>query len=616
MRLGVALVAVVSLAGCDCGEDTTVPFHRGGEPARPTPQTAQALVPLEAAQHPDGTREASSAEGSVRVDDGVIRASARFDFDRDGDRDALLVVLGAAGAAVRVLFVEQGREGAGAPVAIASRTTLSVEGGPACVPDAASMAALSDSVVLVSVDARCEDPERPRMTSRWVLAGDQRPRALEIFDFVGRGEGEGLTLTAADRDDDGHDDLEIAVRIVGGGEPTEATLTWMSRAAGLAREGDAPEPTLAALATQAREALRRTPDRALATAERAIALREALCREGTLPRLWVGGARGVPCAASPSMGRAYAVRAAALARRMPAGQPLDRVPVEAALDAFVALDHLGVSIRDADRVLVRDAWLRLATVRAADLVVHRGPALVPAGSRRAPRLSTLAFVAEDRVLVRGDEPRFVTLGEGEPTVEPAPAELGDARILDADRALELVAIERRCEGTVLVLAPAGGLVDPGTGARREVLAAPRAAPAGARCPAMPEGLATDDDGFAALGWAPQGVVLARGARVVVVPLDATGAAMGAPSALLDEVPAPAPLPAGAATVDADAFALAMPFGVVVVDRAARAVRLYRGEDAAPEGLPIDVALAPSGARAAWICGGRLCWAELPRGGGA
>ncbi|MBN8612231.1 MAG: hypothetical protein J0L92_16670, partial [Deltaproteobacteria bacterium] len=41
------------------------------------------------------------------------------------------------------------------------------------------------------------------------------------------------------------------------------------------------------------------------------------------------------------------------------------------------------------------------------------------------------------------------------------------------------------------------------------------------------------------------------------------------------------------------------------------VRVFRDESfAVPQGQPIDVALAPSLARAAWLCGGAVCWADL------
>jgi hypothetical protein len=78
-----------------------------------------------------------------------------------------------------------------------------------------------------------------------------------------------------------------------------------------------------------------------------------------------------------------------------------------------------------------------------------------------------------------------------------------------------------------------------------------------------------------------------------------------------QTPAPAPLPRGASVADARGFALALPIGIVVVDRQERSVRVFRDDNfAVPQGQPIDVALTPSLTRAAWLCGGTVCWADL------
>lgn len=614
--LALGLCAGAIGQGCSCGGDTTVPFHAGGEPSLRPVDPAASLAPLEAAAHPDGTRQIDVETSPVRIEQGSIRASALFDFDRDGDRDAVIVVLDAPGAAARVLYAERRGSELAPLVSLASRETLAMSGGGrevACAPASASVTPLSASLAIATIESRCEDESAPRLASTWVLSADERPRALELFELAGRAEGEGLSFAADDRDQDGHDDLEVEVRIATPSIAVTSTLTWMSRAAGLAREGDQPEPTLATLATQSRELVRRNPDEAIVAAERAIALRDAVCREAERPRLFLGGARGVPCGTSASIGRAYAMRAAALARRLGAGAPGEPAAISAALEAYVRLDHHGVSIREGDRALVRESWLRVASVPPARLVVHRAGEASPLGVRRAPRLSSLAFLDEARLLVRGPDARVLRI-EGDALVPEAVEDLaagGESRVLDPDGALELVGIERSCEGTVVVIAPASGIVDAVTGNRREILVAPRPAPAVATCPTMPEGHRADDDGFVALGWAPSGLVLARGAEVTMVPLDASGAPIGPPTVLDAQTPAPAPLPRGAAVPDARGFALALPFGIVVVDRGERRIEVFHDEDfAVPQGLSVDVALSPSLARAAWLCGGAICWADL------
>ncbi|MBN8612255.1 MAG: hypothetical protein J0L92_16795, partial [Deltaproteobacteria bacterium] len=535
MRSGLrsaTFLALATLAGCTCGSDAAVPFHRGGEPALRPVDPAASLAPLEAATYPDGTRVASFDETPVRIDDGAFRASGLFDFDRDGDRDAVLVILGAAGAAARVVYVERRGDTLAPMVALASRADFALEGGGArvaCTPSSASVTPLSSSLVLVGIESQCEDESAPRLTTSWVLTADERPRALEVFELAGRAEGEGLSFAAHDRDHDDHDDLEVEVRIATPSTPVTTTLTWMSRAAGLAREGDQPEPTLATLATQARDHVRRNPDEAIIAADRAIALRDALCRDAERARFYLSGARGMPCGTSAAIGRAYAIRAAALARRMREGAPPSEGNALAeALAAYVQLDHHGVSIREGDRALVREAWARVASVAPAQLVVHHGPEAEPVAAR-GPRLSTLAFLDEDRLLVRGPSPRVFRIQGDGLVADGSEGGDGEARLLDPDRARELVAIERSCEGTVIVLAPASGIVDAVTGDRREILIAPRPAPAAAQCPTMPEGHRADADGFVALGWAPSGIVLARGTALTFVPLDASAAPAGAPT---------------------------------------------------------------------------------------
>ncbi len=599
-------------SGCSSGRDRRVPF-RGAEQAgaSATPPVRE-LAPIEVLSHPDGTHAVDLDGSVVRIDEGSIRASAVFDFDRDGDRDVLLVVLDAPRAAARVFYGERRGAELAPLVSLASLASIAPEPGDAgCRATSAAIVPLSEALVLASVEASCEDATRPRLSSAWVLSADERPRALEILRFAGQTEGEGLSFAARDRDQDGHDDLEVEVRVRVGEASVTTTLVWMNRPAGLAREGTAPDPTFTALAEQALSRARSSPEEAIAATAQGIALREAICRDAERPRLWIGGARGVPCDASAAVGRLYALRAGALAGGLRALDDVEAVAT--ALDAFIDLDHEGVALRAGDRGFVREAWMRLASIPPPLLEVHRHPAdqLVPQGA--SPRLSSLAFVGEDELVVRGAEPRALRV-EGDalvPSSAPLDPTLAELAIVDTARALRLEAIERSCDGIVLVVGASGEPAEVAGGGRREYLVAPRTPPFAASCPNMPPGLRADDGGFVALGWSPSGVVLAHGARVVLVPIGAGGEPLGAPTPLEEGTPLPAPLPEGAAVRDAHAYALAFPFGIVVVDRAARAVRVFRDADfSVPAGRPIDVALAPSGSRAAWICGDAICWADL------
>lgn len=338
------------------------------------------------------------------------------------------------------------------------------------------------------------------------------------------------------------------------------------------------------------------------SAEQTIALREALCRETERPRFFLGDTPGVPCGISAVVGRAYAIRATALVRMLPSNPWQDLAAVDRALQTTIALDHEGVAVRESDRALLREAWMRHASIDPQHFLVTTGPAGAPPEGR-APRLSGLAFLDEDRVLVRGSERIWnLTSGELTPT-----SELADLSLRDRGGTHTLVGVERRCEGHVLVIETA-------VGTRTEVPVDARPGSLTGGCPtSLSEGARRDDGGYRALGWTPQGIVLVRGRELTLVPLDANANALGAPQVLAEGAPVPAPLPVGAAVADGHAYALALPFGILVVDRAAHTTALYRDDNfALPAGEPIDAALSPSGHRAAWFAGGSLRWANLER----
>src|SRR5690606_6124209 len=127
----------------------------------------------------------------------------------------------------------------------------------------------------------------------------------------------------------------------------------------------------------------------------------------------------------------------------------------------------------------------------------------------------------------------------------------------------LVAIERRCAGTVLVIGPVDPLGEL-SGARRTALVAPRVPPPGAPCPDLTPALRADEDGWRALGWAPQGVLVARGTELRIVPIDLEGRAAGDPVVIEPGAPIPAPIAPGHATGDGRGYAYASSAGLVIV----------------------------------------------------
>jgi hypothetical protein len=603
--VGFSIASSLAL-GCTCGEDAVVPNHT--QTGAPTPPTVLEFAPMEVTLQPAGTTSVTVDEVPITVATGAIAVSGAFDFDRDGDRDVLFVVL--EGARVQLLYAERNGSAFVAPSTVAERTESRVVIGNAsvvCTPSAAGIQALSMGVAVVTVDATCatQDASRARFVTAWVTPTDTRPRALESFSYLGAASGDGMSFATHDRDQDDHDDLEVTVRAFSGADTVSSTLVWMNRAAGFARQSEQPESSITSLANQAREHIARDPAAALRSAEQTIALRDALCREAERPRFYLGEMAGVPCGTSSAAGRAFAMRAIALVRSLPS-DPFsgDLSALARALQTTIALDHDGVAVREGDRALLREAWMRVSSIDPEHFLVSAGPpASIPDG--RAPRLSGLAFLDEERVLIRGREPRVLTLATG--ALEPATSNV-ETRLQDRGGEHVLVGIERRCEGTVLVIETTAG------GARQEVRVDGREGPLTGGCPAsLAEGFRSDDAGYRALGWTPQGILLVRGLELTLVPLDANANALGAPQVLSETAPLPAPIPLGAAVADGHAYALAMPFGILVVDRAAHTVSLYRDDNfALPSGEPIDAALSPSGHRAAWFAGGALRWANLER----
>lgn len=613
------LVIAVALAGCSsCESGGPVPFglDAGGPGEQPRGDRGGSVLPEDRAsvattpsislrELPEGTTRVDVEGAAIELGGAPILAVVAWDSDGDRDRDALVIAPGAAGGGPRVLAAL--REGASfaVPVELVSAPPLAA----GCSIARSGARALDAAILAIELEAACPEDElgASRVLHAFAIASGPRPRVLERFVLRARaGDGgapiDALRLRSEDRDEDGHADLIVDLALAVDGEAAaDVSLALLDRPGGLARDAAEPEARIAALAQEARGALRRRPERARGTARRAIALYEALCRESGRSRLELGGAGGLPCGRSAATGRALAVLAQAAART---GQPL-----EAAL-ALARLETAHVSVRDADRDAARAA---IDGIAATPGEVHEGPpAAAPA--ERGPRLSALAFLDEQHLLLRGDRARVIDLGTGAELAPPEHASTALA-LVDPSGTHRLAAIERRCAGTVLVIAASDALGDL-TGARTIAPVAPRRPPPGAPCPDLTPALRADDDGWRALGWAPQGVLAARGVELRVVPLDLGGRPAGDAVPIEPGAAIPAPIAPGHATADARAYATFAPGGIVLVELApGRRTTLIRpAEHAAFEGAPIDVAISPSARRLAWIAEGHVRWLELGAAG--
>ncbi len=595
MRVSAVLVLASLSLTLACGDDgPAVPFGL----ATPHPEARTASP--ESASSADAPRE--WPEGAeVRVDEtpiviegAQVRATFATDLDSDGDRDVLFVASGPDGA-ISLSAATRTPNGLtfSAPVAIAGVC------GPTTIASA-RLLSFSADLVAVRIERTCNAAVEQRIV---LVRASIAPRVLETLVFA-PASGETITARSEDRDDDGHADVVVHVSLhEPSGESADVDLAWLDRAAGLSRDTAEPEASVAARANEARIALRRHPDRALAATRTAVLVHDALC--GSSARLAIDDETGIACGASAGLGRALAIAAAAEAHR---GHLPD------ALSAVVALGRSDATVRETDRTLALEALSVMAGVLHP--TTHEGPEAHAVSSADVPRLSSLAFLAEDRVLVRGDGARVISLADG----TSAPNDAHDVSIVDAARTHAIAEIERTCGGVSLVVRPVFGPLDSPSDAHTYGLIEARPPPAGAVCNELAPTGATDagltlsqrrdTGGWRALGWAPQGALVAREGSLVLVPLDVAGSSLGPPTTLADGEPAPAPIAPGHATADASAWAFATSVGLVLYRRGSAPALVMPSVFTHAEGISVDVAVSPSAQRLAWIEAGHLRWVDL------
>ncbi len=597
IALGLALLA----GGCgSCGRGGPVPFKRdagGGHGKQPGDTAADGppkpFTPVEGRVLPEGTTrvdvEGSPIDGAGKM----LRAVLPVDLDQDGDRDALVVTAGDRGEAGLAVSRRNGD-------AFAALAPLAhVEPTLGCEVTGASIRQVSAHFAVAGVERTCAQTGVER--AFWITALERAPRVLErvtLLPPAGRWDGQiAVGMRAVDHDGDGYEDavLDVTITPKGMTDSVHVALPWLNRPGGLARDTHQPEGRLLELTTDAHAKLRHDPAAALVLAEQALAVHDALCREGGGPRLRFDGADGLSCGRSTGAGRAAAIEAIALAKQ---GKVLE------AIDAFEALDGPGMAVPPSERHAAQHALGTLPT--PAGLHLTEVTTFLPPRTP-AVRLSALAFDGEGTLLLRGTAPKTVDLQ----TKQMQPADPGGGGVLmrDPSGRLAVADVHRTCDGEVLSIVPASSIVAGVVTGRplSEPLLEPRAPPAGAPCPNLPESARNDDDGWRVLGWAPQGVVAVRGEEMRVVPLTVDGKPAGPPDTLTPDTPPPAPLPAGAAATDAHAWVEATPWGVVLrtLSPHVRTVLLRPDGWTDAHGTPSDAAISPKGDRVAVMRGNQV-----------
>jgi len=465
---------------------------------------------------------------------------------------------------------------------------------PALTPPAAPPAAPGTPPATAQPAAPAIVPYARRVL--WVLALDATPRVLERIALPASNDVAGpkldVSLRAGDLDGDGHSDLHVGIDVSAPElAATHVDVRLWNRAGGLARDRSEPEQTLLALADEAKTARKRNPASAGQLARQALAAYGALCRESGKARIGFDGGQGLECGASLAAGRASSVLAAVLATE---GKLLQ------ALERYETLRSPALRLTENDWERVRSA---LATrVERTGFSWREGPAVaLPPGS--LARLSVIAFLDERRVLLRGPSPRSYDLTSQ--TVEPIGVH-GATLIIDPSARFALVGVTRSCEGPKLSIVRVAQVLEGVVAgpAVSEPLISAAATPPGMPCP--PSGTQARDEpgGFRPLAWTAQGVLLARGPELWLLPLDASAHAAAPAQPLAPSAALPALGYSGQVSSDGRLHALITPLGIAVLERASGRVRLVALPDGS-DAPPSDLALSPAGKAIAIVRGGKL-----------
>jgi hypothetical protein len=430
----------------------------------------------------------------------------------------------------------------------------------------------------------------------WVVAVETPVRVLERLALPASDDLAGpkleASVSAGDLDADGHSDLLIGLDVSPAELPaTHVDVRFWNRAGGLARDRSEPEQTLLALAEQAKTERKRKPASAGQLARQVLAVYGALCSESGSARLGIDGGQGLDCGASLAAGRAGSVLTAVLAAE---GKLLP------ALERYETLRSPALRLTDNDWERVQSALA--ARVERTSFSWREGPPVaLPPGS--AARLSVVAFLDERHVLLRGPSPRSYDVASN--TAEPIGVH-GATLIIDPSARYALAAVVRGCEGPKLSIVRVAQVLEGMVAGPpiAEPLIVPGTHPAGTPCPPAQAQARDDRGGFRPLAWTSQGVLLARGAQLWLLALDASARA-AAPARLLEPGAAlPALGYSGEVSSDGRLQALITPLGVALLERSsgrARLIALPEGSDAAPT----DLALSPSGKSIAIVRAGKL-----------
>ena len=436
-----------------------------------------------------------------------------------------------------------------------------------CKDPKAQIRQLSASLVSVQVDHACEAGNR---TNVWLLTIEAQPRVRERITVLPPNEGStvpiSLTLTVADQDADGYDDVVAKVRI---GE-VEVPLAWLNRPGGFARDASQPEAAFKLLADDAWAFLDSDPAGSEARARGVLDAFIALCRESGAARIGLAGSQGIQCQQSQAAARAVAVAMVAAIRR---GRFIR------ALELQRWWNGSGMLPTAEERALVQSAWQKAkAGARASWRLLDKESAT-----------ASLYFTDADTLMVDGFAPKSISLSTGAVTRVPKTAIVPPTRSPNGRFAVRGVRVT--CAGFEAEVGPLLGK------RTHRVLIERRAGTVPCQTPIDRPASVFE---WAVLGWAPQGLVAASGDLLRVVPLNELAKPAGRPIDLAAGKPLPAPIRGARITPDGGRYVIPHSEGVVIRDWRNGGAGLWLRPadwDAVPGALR-SVAISPDGQRIA------------------
>jgi hypothetical protein len=552
----VTFLAGALVAGCSSRKQVPFGLQDAGATAVPEAESEEA-----AAELPVGTTfepnqvEVPVAESTLVLEVGYALAALELDLDGSEPSDALVVSADPQEVRLQAAY-PRGLD-------VTARTVDSFLVPSHCVEPSAEIRQLSASLAGVRVDHTCETGKR---TNFWLVTIEAQPRVRERITVLPPNDRSKapieIELRVEDRDADGYDDVVANVRI---GE-TDVPLAWLNRPGGFARDASQPEATLKELADSAWDSLdsdlRRAKQRALAVVGAFV----ALCRESGAARIGLSGTHGLQCQQSPATARAVSVAMTAAIRRG---------SFVRALELQRWWEGTATQPTPEERELVRAAWRK---AKAGTTATWRS-----IGREASP--ASLYFRDADTLIVDGRTPRAIQLSTGSESRLPE-ADIMPA-VRDPDGRFAVRSVRMTCAGFEAEVGPIRGKQTHRVPIERRASNAPCKTPID-RAASVFE--------WAVLGWAPQGLVVASGDLLRVVPLNAFAKPAGSPIDLRTGSPLPAPIRGARITADGSRYVIPHPEGIVVRDwrRGGAGLWLRPADWNAVPGELRSIAISPDG----------------------